>query len=161
MRTKFIAGIAAAIITASGLGMTAAAYAKGGHDHMERKMEHLAGKLNLSEEQTVQLREQMQNKRDGMKEQKQARKAIRKQLMQLDPNAPDYQTQLDSLVLQAQEQTKSMILSKAEQQQKLYDILTPEQEQKFAEMKSKMEGKMSRYFDDGEHRGRHGKGKCH
>ena len=159
MRTKLIAGIAAAVITVSGLGMTAA-YAKDGFDHMERKMDRLASKLDLSEEQTAQLKEQMAGKKEGMQAQWQARKEIRQQLMQLDPNADDYQSKLDSLVLKAQEQAKAMVVAKAEQQQKLYDILTPEQETKFVALKSEMQEKMDKRFGDGEHRGRHGKGKC-
>lgn len=160
MRTKFIAGIAAAVITVSGLGMTAA-YAKGSFDHMERKMDHLASKLNLSEEQTARLKEQMAEKKDGMQEHRQARRDIRQQLMQLDPAADDYQSKLDSLVLKAQEQAKAMIVSKAEQQQKLYDILTPEQEAQFVALKSEMQDKMEKRFGSDEHHERHSKRRCH
>ena len=82
------------------------------------------------------------------------------QLQKLDPSAADYQTQLNSLVLQAQDQTKSMILEKAEQKAKLFEILTPEQEKEFIELQSEMGKKMSKRDADHDH-GRHGDKKCH
>jgi len=157
MRTKFIAGIAAAVITVSGLGMTAA-YAKGSFDHAEKRIEHLAKKLDLTAAQETELREKMQSKQKDMQAQKQASREIRKQLIQLDPNSEDYEIKLNSLVLEAQEQTKARIMAKAEQQKALFEILTPEQEKSFAELKSDMQHKMSKRFsDDGYERGK----RCH
>lgn len=157
MRTKFIAGIAAAVITVSGLGMTAA-YAKGNFDHAEKRIEHLAKKLDLTAAQETELREKMQGKQKDMQAQKQANREIRKQLIQLDPNSEDYETKLNSLVLEAQEQTKARIMAKAEQQEVLFEILTPEQEKSFAELKSDMQHKMSKRFsEDGYERGK----RCH
>jgi protein CpxP len=160
MRTKFIAGITAAVITVAGLGVTAA-YAKGNYDHAEKRMEHLAEKLNLTEAQETQLRAEMKEKQASMQDQRQARKDLRKQLMQLDPNATNYETQLNSLVLQAQEQAKASIIAKAEQQEALFEVLTPEQEKTFAELKMDMQNKMSkRMSGDRDERGHRGKG-CH
>ena len=165
MRTKLIAGISAAIITLSGVGFTMAhADSDRGEDRyehrMENRIEHLAKELNLTTAQQSQLKDQMLNNKEGKGDKQQSRKAVFKQLMQLDPNASDYQTQLNSLVLQAQEQTKSMILEKAEQQEKLYEILTPEQEKAFVALKSEMGEKMSKRYSDSHH-GRHGEKKCH
>lgn len=163
MRTKFIAGITAAVITASGLGLTVA-HATDGERHKERRMEHrvehLTKELKLTPEQQTELKAQMLSQHDGMKLKHQNRDTVFKQLMQLDPNAADYQTQLNSIVLEAQEQTKSMILEKADAQEKLFEILTPEQEKSFIALKAEMGEKMSKRHSEGK-RGHHGEKKCH
>ncbi|WP_299181443.1 Spy/CpxP family protein refolding chaperone [uncultured Neptuniibacter sp.] len=160
MRIKVIAGITATLIALSGIGVTAA-YAKGGHNHMERKLEYLTEALDLTPAQEKQLRENIGSKADTMKTHHQSRKEIRTQLMQLDPAAENYQTQLDSLILKAQEQTKTMITAKAAQQEALYEVLTPKQEKQYVELKSKIQERMSKRFGEGsEHHGFGGK-KCH
>jgi Spy/CpxP family protein refolding chaperone len=161
MRTKFIAGITAAVITASGLGLTLA-HATDGENHKERRMEHrvehLTKELNLTTQQQADLKSQLLSQHEDQKHH--SRKAVFKQLMQLDPNAADYQTQLDSLVLEAQEQTKNMIMEKAEAQEKLFEILTPEQEKSFIALKNEMGEKMSKRYSEGK-RGHHSEKKCH
>ncbi|MCP4597416.1 Spy/CpxP family protein refolding chaperone [Neptuniibacter sp.] len=157
MRKKLLAGITAATIAVAGLGFTVA-HAKGGH-HMEHRMEHLAEKLDLTPEQQQQLSASMQDKKQHMQDAMQNRREIRKELMQLDPNAADYQAKLDSLVHRAQEQAKQMVIKKAEHKQELYSVLTDSQKQEFNELQSKWQEKMDNRFEDG---GRHKRGKgCH
>jgi Spy/CpxP family protein refolding chaperone len=127
---------------------------------MEHRVEHLTKELNLTTQQQTDLKEQIFSQREGKKDQHQSRKAVFKQLMQLDPNAADYQTQLNSLVLEAQEQTKKMIMEKAEEQEKLFEILTPEQEKTFIALKNEMGEKMSKRYSEGK-RNHHGEKKCH
>lgn len=156
MSRKVMTGIAAAILTLSSLG-AAHAYTKDDGAKVEKRLQYLSEELGLTTSQQAALKESMQQKKAGMEEQHKAKKDIRQQLMQLDPNAEDYQVQLNSLVLKAQEQTKAMILTRAEQKEKLYDILTPAQEAKLVTLKSEMKEK----FGDKEHRRRHGKKQCH
>jgi Spy/CpxP family protein refolding chaperone len=166
MRTKLIAGLSAAIITLSGAGFTLAhadsdERMEKRHEHrIENRIEHLTKELSLTTEQQVQLKEQMLSQQEKRGDKQKSRKDVFKQLQKLDPSAADYQTQLNSLVLQAQDQTKSMILEKAEQKAKLFEILTPEQEKEFIELQSEMGKKMSKRDADRDH-GRHGDKKCH
>ncbi|MAY41929.1 MULTISPECIES: Spy/CpxP family protein refolding chaperone [unclassified Neptuniibacter] len=163
MRTKFIAGITAAVITVSGLGLTVA-HATDGEQHKERRMEHrvehLTKELKLTPKQQTELKAQMLSQHEGMKLKHQNRESVFKQLLKLNPNSADYQTQLNSLVLEAQEQTKSMIIEKADAQEKLFEILTPEQEKSFIALKAEMGEKMSKRHSEGK-RGHHGEKKCH
>ena len=157
MRTKLIAGITAAVITVSGLGM-GLAHAKDRSEYMEKRLERMTEHLNLTAEQQEQVKAAMAGKGDKMRDQMQSRRDIRQQLMQLDPSAPDYQAKLDSLILKAQEQTKVMMQAKAEQKQKLFEILTPEQEKAFMTMQEERREKMSEHYREGKHE-RHHSGK--
>ena len=158
MRKKLIAGITAAAITFAGLGFTVA-HAKGGHDFMEKRLQHLTQELNLTKEQQSQLSDSMESSKKAMQETRQTRNEIRKELMKLDPGSPDYQTKLDSLVLKAQEQAKQMVVQKAEQKQAIFSVLNEEQKQEFTELQEKWQSKMEKRFADGDHPKR-GKG-CH
>ncbi len=158
MRKKLIAGITAATITFAGLGFTVA-HAKGGHDFMEKRLQHLTQELNLTEEQQNQLADSMESSKKAMQDTRQTRNEIRKELMKLDPGSPDYQTKLDSLVLKAQEQAKQMVVQKAEQKQAIFSVLNEQQKQEFSELKGKWQSKMEKRFADGDHFKR-GKG-CH
>ncbi|WP_286240914.1 Spy/CpxP family protein refolding chaperone [Neptuniibacter halophilus] len=155
MRTKYIVAIGAAIISVAGIGMSVA-NADDREDHMQRKLDRMSERLNLSEEQEAQLRSHMAGGKDQMKAQRESRREIQRQLMQLDPGAADYQDQLSQLVLKAQKQTEAMILARAEQKEKLHQILTPEQEAKFAEMRSQMQEKMEKRGDRHGGYGHHG-----
>lgn len=158
MRKKLIAGITAAAITFAGLGFTVA-HAKGGHDFMEKRLQHLTQELDLTKEQQSQLSDSMESSKKAMQETRQTRNEIRKELMKLDPSSPDYQTKLDSLVLKAQEQAKQMVVQKAEQKQAIFSVLNEEQKQEFTELQEKWQSKMEKRFADGDHPKR-GKG-CH
>lgn len=158
MRKKLIAGITAAAITFAGLGFTVA-HAKGGHDFMEKRLQHLTQELDLTKEQQIQLSDSMESSKKAMQETRQTRNEIRKELMKLDPSSPDYQTKLDSLVLKAQEQAKQMVVQKAEQKQAIFSVLNEEQKQEFSELQEKWQSKMEKRFADGDHPKR-GKG-CH
>ncbi|WP_415889913.1 Spy/CpxP family protein refolding chaperone [Neptuniibacter sp. SY11_33] len=155
MNRKLMTGIAAAVLTVSSLGV-AHAYTKDHGAKMEKRLQYLSEELGLTTSQQTALKETMQQKKVGMKDQHQAKRDIRQQLMQLDPASKDYQLQLNSLVLKAQEQTKAMIMAKAKHQEELYEILTPEQEAKFAQLKSEAPKKWMK------HKSEHRKGKqCH
>lgn len=158
MRKQLIAGITAATITFAGLGFTVA-HAKGGHDFMEKRLQHLTQELDLTEEQQDKLSDSMASSKKAMQETRQTRNEIRKELMKLDPNSPDYQTKLDSLILKAQEQAKQMVVQKAEQKQAIFSVLNEQQKQEFRELQEKWQSKMEKRFADGDHPKR-GKG-CH
>ncbi|WP_299197574.1 Spy/CpxP family protein refolding chaperone [uncultured Amphritea sp.] len=150
MRKQLIIGITAAVIGAGAL-TAGIASAKDGWDRcgdrqgggryeqMEGKqnmrMSRMAEKLGLSEEQTNQMQELFQNKRGQMKDQRGGMRDMHTALRDLDVNAADYDQQVAALVAKAQEDTAQMITMRAEQKKAMFAILTPEQQQKFMEMR--------------------------
>ncbi len=153
MRTKLIAGIAAATLIA---GSATFAYAQEqsneqGHPRGGHMLERLTQELNLTEEQQASLRETMKENFSEMREGMGKYRSDRQAMAKLDPNAPDYQAQLDQLIANAQEAAKERVLMRAEHQKDIYALLTPEQQAQFAKMKQDRP-----MFD--RHHGKHQKG---
>lgn len=154
MNKKLIIGMTAAAISVSGLG---AAWATSKEDDHKgsRMLNYMAEELELTAEQKAQIAETMKSRHEARKDGREDHREFRQQLMSLNPDAPDYQKQLDDLVSQAQQRAKQMVMDRAEQQQKLYAILTPEQRTEFAELKQNMSKKWHEKHEDGEHHGKH------
>ncbi len=151
MRKQLIIGITAAIIGAGAL-TAGIASAKGDrercdggegrhgkYEQMEGKqhmrMSKMADELGLSDEQKDQMQELMKNKRGQMKDQRGGMKSMHNALRDLDVNASDYDQQVATLVTQAQEKTAEMIQMRAQQKKAMFEILTPEQQEKYQEMR--------------------------
>ncbi|WP_290697372.1 Spy/CpxP family protein refolding chaperone [Amphritea sp.] len=151
MRKQLIIGITAAIIGAGAL-TAGVASAKGDWDRcdggegrhgkyeqMEGKhhmrMSKMADKLELTDEQKSQMQELMKNKRGQMKDQRGGMKGMHNAFRDLDVNASDYDQQVATLVTQAQEKTAEMIQMRAQQKKAMFEILTPEQQEKYQEMR--------------------------
>lgn len=153
MRKQLVIGITAAVIGA-GVLSAGLASAKDGWDrcgdrqegrhgkyeqmegkHTARRMDMMADKLALSDEQKTQMQELFQNQQGQMKDQRGAMREMHSALRDLDVNASDYDQQVAALVSKAQEQTAQMIQMRAQQKKALFAILTPEQQQKFMEMR--------------------------
>ncbi len=151
MRKQLIIGITAAIIGAGAL-TAGVASAKGdwdrcnGGEGRHGKYEQMAGKQNmrmsriaeelgLSKEQKEQMQTLMKTTRNEMKQQRGGMKEMHNALRDLDVNASDYDQQLAALVAKAQERTAEMIQMRAQQKKAMFEILTPEQQEKFMEMR--------------------------
>jgi Spy/CpxP family protein refolding chaperone len=153
MRKQIIIGITAAIIGAGALTAgIASAHDKDrcgdreeGHHgkqeqmedgkHADKRLHHMAKKLGLSEEQEAQMKTLFKDRHDQMREQREQIKEVHAALRDLDVNAPDYDERVAGLVIQAQENTAEMIEARAQQKKELFAILTPEQQEKFLEMR--------------------------
>ncbi len=152
MRKNFLIGVAAATLIA-GTTTVAFAYDKNEDRHSRggHMLERLAEELSLTDDQQASLRSTMKENfsemRDSMKKHRDSRHA----LAQLNPNAPDYQAQLDQLIADAQAAAKERVLMKAEHQKEVYAILTPEQQTAFAEFKGE-------HRKSDRHHGKHHKG---
>ena len=137
MKTKLMVGITAAAISLGGLGVSWADSDERGERRGDR-LDYIAEELELTAEQKQQLADAMKSHREARREGRGDHREFRQKLTALNPDATDYQKQLDELVKQAQQRAKEMVLEHAEQQQKFYGILTPEQREEFAELKQNM-----------------------
>lgn len=153
MRKQIIIGITAAIIGAGALTAgIASAHDKdrcgdreeghhGKHEQMEdgkhagKRLHAMVKKLDLSEAQETQVKELFKDRRDEMRDQRDQMKEMYTAMRDLDVNAADYDQQVANLVATAQENTAKMITMRAEQKKELFAILTPEQQEKFMEMR--------------------------
>lgn len=155
MRKQLIIGITATIIGA-GVLSAGLASAKDGWDrcgdrhenghhgkyeqmegkHSARRLDQMADKLSLTAEQKYQMQELFQQPRGQKQDQRDAMRDMHHALRNLDVNAADYDQQVADLVTEAQEQTAQMIQMRAQQKKAMFEILTPEQQQTFMEMRS-------------------------
>jgi len=154
MRKTLIIGMTALSLTLGGLGV-AVAGGKMGHDGpMDGRMiDRLAHKLDLTDAQMDQVDEMMAGEFKDMRQQMRTMKDLRQDLRQLDPNAADYQQQVDTLAAQIAANTEQMVKMRAEQKQAFNEILTPDQRTELAELKDSWRERMHNRFG-GEHGGK-------
>ena len=145
-----------ASILASGLAFGAMAHADGkscgkhgkaggerSAQFMEKRMDRMAEKLGLSDDQKVQMKAIMASQAD----QRTARQALQAEMKALDPTADDYEAKLNQYAVKKAEMTRQSTVSRGLKRQQMAAILTPEQRAKMEEMRGKR-GK-------GGHRGKH------
>jgi len=135
-------------------GSSALAYAgqKGdctGEHRIDKRLEHMTSALNLDQTQQAAVKELLTQRA----EQRSAHKPGNRYsgLTALDPNAPDYQQQVQALIKEMQQNMAQRMQAHADHKAALYAILTPEQEQKLTEMRS--ERKHRRHHDGPRHHG--------
>lgn len=121
-------------------------------EHMEKRLNRMAKKLNLSDEQKTQMRALKQNRRNEIKPLRNEQRAIRKEIRQLDTNASDYQAKLADAANRQAEITRQMIIAKGNQRQQMATILTPEQLAKKKEMRAKRKAKYHKKMHRKHHR---------
>lgn len=119
-------------------------------DRADKRVERMARHLDLDEAQTASVKALFADHAD--KRQQQPRKAM-KGLAQLDPNAADYNEQVQARITEMQQQLAERVEQRANFKAELYAILTPEQEEKMAEMRER-KGKHHRH-------GKHHRGEGH
>lgn len=129
-------------------GSSALVYAgqKGGDcaaDRAERRVERLARELQLDAAQQASLRALFADQADRLQARQEPPHA---RLEGLDPNASDYQQQVQQQIARMQQQLAERMQARADFKASLYAILTPEQEQQLAQLRE-------RRHDRPEHRG--------
>jgi len=126
------------------IGMASAASAfDGGCNHGQRfdggrhgnVVERMQSELQLSDEQTRQIRAIFKTSREESKKQRSEHRELRKSLMQLDPSSPDYMQQADQLARRQAEAVANKIRMRARTRQQIHAILTPEQREKARELR--------------------------
>ncbi len=113
---------------------------RGSHgEHRERMMEKMQKYLELSDEQSEQIRE-IKSHYDF------SPRAFGKEMMQgmqaLDPNAADYEQQLDTFATEQAERVRENIIARGKMRAEIYAVLTSEQQEKLEEFHSKMRERM-------------------
>lgn len=115
---------------------------------MQKRLERMADKLQLTADQQSAIKalwaKQEKPERPPMPD---------KGLRALDPNADDYAQQVQKHIEQAQERIAQRMKAQAEYKAALYDILTPEQEEKLEQMRDRFEDRRGKGERD--RRGRH------
>ena len=121
-------------------------------ERMEKRLNRMAKKLDLSDEQKTQMRSLKQNRRNEIKPLRNEQRAIRKEIRQLDPNASDYAAKLADAANRQAEITRQMIIAKGNQRQQMATILTPEQLAKKKEMRAKRKARFHKKMHRKHHR---------
>lgn len=99
--------------------------------HAEKRLERMTETLALTSEQQDAIKAlwQRQNTPD--------RSSMPQGLQSLNPNADDYPQQVQRHIAQAQQQLAQHLQTRADHKAALYEILTPEQEQKLEQMRDR------------------------
>lgn len=101
---------------------------------MEKRLDRMADRLQLTEDQQAAIRALWE------KREKPERPAMPGEgLGALDPNADDYKQQVQKHIEQAQQRIAERIKAQADYKAALYDILTPEQEEKLEKMRDRFD----------------------
>ncbi len=107
-------------------------------DRADKRVERMARHLELDEAQQASLKALFADRAEQRSEQPRKRMAG---LAALDPNAADYQQQVKQRISEMQQQLAERVQARADFKASLFAILTPEQEQKLAEMREHKRGK--------------------
>jgi len=121
-------------------------------ERMEKRLNRMAKKLGLSEDQKTQLRTLKQNRSNEYKPLRNEKRAISQEIRELDPNASDYAAKLADAANRQAEITRQMIIAKGNQRQQMAAILTPEQLAKKNEMHSKRKARYHKKMNRKHHR---------
>lgn len=139
--------IAAGLLTVGTVSADVDRYGKDKRDCGERqykKMEHLAEKLDMTNEQEAQLEQILKSAKEERKANKTNRRRMHLEMMSINPDDPDYRASVEQHAETAAEHMKANILKNAEVRQQVYAILTDEQKQKMQRMKEKRMKKMEK-----------------
>ncbi len=98
--------------------------------------------LDLTDEQKAQVKQIMQTSRENTKSVREQMKANRQQLEAVSENGNFDQAQVQALAAQQGNLHAQMIVEKERVKSQIYQILTPEQKAKAAEMKASFKQKM-------------------
>lgn len=127
-------------------------HGKGGHgkysemseadkaERMQKRLDRMAKKLDLTDEQKTKVQALKLNSRNIIKPLRDERRAIREEMRALDTAAADYSSKLASIANRQAANTSAMIIAKGERRQQMASILTPEQSAKMKEMRGKRKG---------------------
>ena len=154
MRKQLIIGITAAIIGGATLtaGVASAdgkwdrcgdrGEGRGKYEQMEghghkgyKRLKYMAEELDLTDAQQDQMKQLFRDQRNAMMDQKDSFHDMREAMRDLDVSAADYDQQVASLMTRAEQNAAAMVKMRAEQKKAIFELLTPEQQSEFLEMK--------------------------
>lgn len=110
-------------------------------EHMQKRLDRMATKLGLTNEQKTQIQALKQNSRNEIKPLYNEQQTLRKEIRELDTSTNDYAEKLADVANRQAEITRQIIIAKGNQHQRMSAILTPEQLAKKKEMQKNRKGK--------------------
>jgi periplasmic protein CpxP/Spy len=143
--------VAAGLFTMGAANADAGWFGKNHHerggDHYER-MEHIADKLDMTDEQEQQLKEILtaakKRGEQAGESKKSVRHEMRKAMLNLSPEDPEYMPKVEAQADKMASHIKVRMVAFAKVRQEVYTILTDEQKQEMKEMKEKRMKKMEK-----------------
>lgn len=138
----------AAFLALSLITFSAAVTAGPFHDRhgMHHPLERMVELIDLTDEQEDQVEQILEDlKKNGDKKQ---RLGMMKAFVELDPESPDYELEVETQANKVAEQVKTKILAASKARQEIYGLLTEEQKEELkqasAKKLKKMEKRMAR-----------------
>ncbi len=111
-------------------------------ERMQKRMDRMATKLGLSEEQKTKVQALKTNSMNEIKPLREEQRALRTEIRNLDPTASDYTAKLADAANRQAELTRQMTVARGTQRQQMASILTTEQLAKQKELRaSRKDGK--------------------
>ena len=122
-------------------------------ERMQKRLDRMATKLGLSDEQKTKVQALKQNSKNVIKPLRDEQRALRTEIRALDPTATDFTAKLADAANRQGELTRQMIVARGSQRQQMASILTPEQLAKQKELRASRKGNHGKR----KHRKHHGK----
>ncbi len=128
------------------IGTSAYASPEGGKHHMngkpsperiQKRLDRMAKNLGLSDDQKQQVKALRENRKNNMKPLRQQRRALRKQMAELDPKASSFDKKVAEIANTKAELTRSMTIARGESRKQMAQILTSEQLEKMKQLRAK------------------------
>lgn len=109
-------------------------------EFVKKRLDRLTTKLELSEDQKVQMQVVLESQISIMKPLREQKRALRESLRNLDPTANTYDEELARLAFEKSELTRQMVLARGQKRKNMAAILTPEQQAKMKQLREKRRG---------------------
>ena len=111
-------------------------------EFMQKRFDRMSTKLGLTAEQKTKVQELMQNHRNVMKPLRDEKRALRTEMMNLDPTADDYDAKVSGIANRESDNVRATTIAQANKRKQMAGILTPEQQ---ATKKAMHENRKSRH----------------
>jgi protein CpxP len=129
------------IFAQDGTGKTDGKRGFGKRGHQRGGMGKMFRALDLTDEQKTQMKQIRENNRNTVKPIREQMKANRQKLQELSANGNFDAAQVQAIAAQQGTLTAQMIVAREQVKSQMFNILTPEQKAKAAEMKAQFEQK--------------------
>jgi len=107
---------------------------------VKKRLNRLATKLELSEDQKLQMQVVMENQMNTIRPLREQKRALRESLRNLDPTANTYDEDLARLAFEKSELTRQMVLARGQNRKSMAAILTLEQQATMKQLHEKRRG---------------------
>lgn len=116
-------------------------YEKKQEKRQEKRLEKMFKAVDATDAQQTNIKAISARYKTQIKQQRDAKKAIRKALMQLDPTSGSYDSQVNTYAQQSADVARNMVILKANQRREIAQQLTPEQR---TTLKAKIQARMEK-----------------